>query len=50
VDRKRKRLKQWGTVLVPAGAELVVTNASYDPAVVLLVTAPPPAISSRDSE
>jgi glyoxylate utilization-related uncharacterized protein len=50
VDRKRKRLKQWGTVLVPAGAELVVTNASYDPAVVLLVTAPPPTIASRGPE
>lgn len=42
VDRSRKRLKQWGTVLVPAAAELVVTNASSEPAVVLLVTAPPP--------
>jgi glyoxylate utilization-related uncharacterized protein len=50
VDRKRKRLKQWGTVLVPAGSELVVTNASADPAVVLLVTAPPPAVSSRVGE
>lgn len=42
VDRSRKRLRQWGTVLVPAGAELHVTNASGDPAVILLVTAPPP--------
>ena len=42
VDRSRKRLKQWGAALVPAGAELVMTNASADPAVVLLVTAPPP--------
>ena len=43
VDRGRKRLKQWGSALVPAGAELVITNASPDPAVLLFVTAPPPA-------
>jgi hypothetical protein len=43
VDRSRKRAKQWGTVLVPAASELVVTNASEDPAVLLFVTAPPPA-------
>lgn len=45
VDRSRKRLKQWGAALVPAAAELVVTNASADPAVVLFVTAPPPVAS-----
>lgn len=43
VGGKRKRLKQWGTVLVPAGAALTVANASPDPAVLLVVTAPPPA-------
>ena len=43
VDRGRKRLKQWGSALVPAGAELTITNASPDPAVVVVVTAPPPA-------
>lgn len=42
VGGKRKRLKQWGSVLVPAGSTLVVTNASPDPAVLLVVTAPPP--------
>lgn len=42
VDRGRKRLPQWGSVLVPAGSELVVKNASTEPAVVLLVAAPPP--------
>lgn len=42
VDKRRKRLKQWGAVLVPAGAELVVTNASPEPLVILMVTAPPP--------
>jgi glyoxylate utilization-related uncharacterized protein len=45
IDRSRKRLKQWGAVLVPAASELVLTNASADPAVVLFVTAPPPASS-----
>ncbi len=43
VDRKRRRMKQWGSVLVPAGAELVITNASGDPLVVLMVAAPPPS-------
>lgn len=42
VDKKRKRLKQWGSVLVAAGAELVVTNASTEPLVLLMVAAPPP--------
>lgn len=42
VDRKRKRLGQWGSVLVPAGAELTVANASVEPLVLLLVVAPPP--------
>ena len=43
VDGKRKRLEQWGTVLVSAGAEVSVTNASVEPLVVFLMTAPPPA-------
>jgi hypothetical protein len=43
VARSRKRLRQWATVLVPAGDEVTVTNASPDPAVVLIVAAPPPA-------
>jgi glyoxylate utilization-related uncharacterized protein len=42
VDKKRNRLKQWGSVLVPAGAELVLSNASTEPLVVLMVVAPPP--------
>jgi oxalate decarboxylase/phosphoglucose isomerase-like protein (cupin superfamily) len=42
VDKKRKRMKQWGSVLVPAGAELVVRNASTEPLVILMVVAPPP--------
>jgi mannose-6-phosphate isomerase-like protein (cupin superfamily) len=42
VDGKRKRLEQWGAVLVPAGSEVTVTNASAEPLVLLLVAAPPP--------
>lgn len=43
VDGRRKRLEQWGTVLVPAGAQVTVTNASTEPLVLLLIAAPPPA-------
>jgi quercetin dioxygenase-like cupin family protein len=42
VDNKRKRVEQWTTVLVPAGSEVTVTNASADPLVMFLVAAPPP--------
>ena len=42
VGRGRARMKQWETALVPAGAELSLRNASPEPAVVLLVIAPPP--------
>jgi len=42
VGRSRARMSQWDSVLVAAGAELTVRNASPDPAVLLLVTAPPP--------
>lgn len=43
VDGKRRRLAQWSTVLVPAGAEVSIANASVDPLVVMVVAAPPPA-------
>ena len=42
VDRARTRLSQWQTLVVPAGSPLTLTNASEEPAVVLLVAAPPP--------
>jgi len=42
VDARRKRLPQWGTVLVPAGANVTITNATEEPLVVLQVAAPPP--------
>ena len=41
-NRARKRMKQWNVVLVPAETEVLVTNASADPAVLLVITAPPP--------
>jgi mannose-6-phosphate isomerase-like protein (cupin superfamily) len=42
VDGRRKRLGQWGSVLVSAGQEVTVRNASVDPLVVMLTAAPPP--------
>jgi hypothetical protein len=45
VDKKRKRMRQWGSVLVRAGSELVVRNASTEPLVILMVAAPPPAVT-----
>ena len=42
IDKKRKRLRQWGAIVVPAASELVVTNASPEPLVILMVVAPPP--------
>ena len=47
VDGRRKRLEQWGAVLVPAGAQVTVTNASAEPLVVLLTAAPPPSPASN---
>lgn len=43
VGKGRARMKQWSTVVVPAGAELTLRNASEEPGVVLLVLSPPPA-------
>jgi mannose-6-phosphate isomerase-like protein (cupin superfamily) len=43
VGKGRARMKQWESVEVPAGLELTVRNASDEPAVVLLVVAPPPS-------
>jgi quercetin dioxygenase-like cupin family protein len=42
VGKGRARMKQWDSVLVEAGGELTVRNASPDPAVLLLVASPPP--------
>jgi quercetin dioxygenase-like cupin family protein len=43
VGRSRARLGQWETVLVSAGEDLTLRNASDEPSVVLLVLAPPPS-------
>jgi cupin domain len=43
VGRSRTRMKQWRTLVVPADEPLTIRNASPEPAVVLLVLAPPPA-------
>jgi len=43
VGKARTRMKQWESVLVPPGDELTLRNASAEPAVVLLVLAPPPS-------
>jgi hypothetical protein len=43
VGKGRTRMSQWHTVLVPAGTELTIRNASEEPAVVQVTTAPPPA-------
>jgi quercetin dioxygenase-like cupin family protein len=43
VGKGRARMRQWETVVVPAGTELTLRNASPEPGVVLLVVAPPPA-------
>lgn len=42
VGKGRARMKQWEAVDVPAGMELTIRNASEEPAVVLVVVAPPP--------
>lgn len=42
VGKGRARMEQWETVEVPAGEELTVRNASDEPAVLLLIVAPPP--------
>ena len=47
VGRGRGRMKQWEPVLGPAGSDLTLRNASDEPAVVLLVTAPPPQTEGR---
>jgi glyoxylate utilization-related uncharacterized protein len=43
VDKGRARMRQWETLSIEPGEELTVRNASADPAVVLLVLAPPPS-------
>ena len=42
VGKNRARMGQWQALTVPAGQDLILKNASEEPSVVLLVTAPPP--------
>lgn len=46
VNKGRARMKQWESVVVPAGSELTIRNASEEPSVVLLVLSPPPTRSA----
>jgi quercetin dioxygenase-like cupin family protein len=46
VGKSRARMGQWESITVPAGEDLTLKNASEEPSVVLLVTAPPPAPAS----
>ena len=46
VGKSRSRMKQWDAMPVLAGEELTLKNASEDPAVVLVVAAPPPTPTS----
>lgn len=47
VDRSRKRVQQWSAVLAPAGGEVTISNASTEPAVILVTAAPPPTPSEE---
>lgn len=46
VGKGRARMEQWESIDVPAGEELTIRNASDEPAVLLLVVAPPPGTSA----
>jgi glyoxylate utilization-related uncharacterized protein len=43
IGKTRARMQQWDSALVRPGEDLTLRNASPEPAVVLLVLAPPPA-------
>ncbi len=48
VDKARTRVQQWSAVLAPAGGEVTISNASTEPAVILVTAAPPPAVADAD--
>ena len=48
VGRRSRTLRQWGSVLVPAGLEVTVINLHDEPMVVLMVASPPPIASDED--
>jgi glyoxylate utilization-related uncharacterized protein len=39
----RARMGQWESVLIPAGTDLTLRNASEEPSVVLMTLSPPPS-------
>lgn len=41
----RARMGQWEAILIPAGTDLTLRNASDEPSVVLMTLAPPPSAS-----
>src|SRR5215831_6507464 len=43
VGHRTKTLRQWGSLLAPAGSEVTVFNLRAEPLVLLLVASPPPA-------
>jgi len=43
IGKGRARMRQWETIVVPAGEDITLRNASADASVVLMVLAPPPA-------
>lgn len=49
IGKRRSRQQQWAAVIVPAGEELTVRNASSEPGVILVVTAPPPGVDDGAS-
>jgi quercetin dioxygenase-like cupin family protein len=49
VGRRSKTLRQWGSLLVPAGASVSVFNLRDEPMVVLVVASPPP-VTDEDGD
>jgi quercetin dioxygenase-like cupin family protein len=47
VGRRSRTIRQWGSVLVPAGSEVTVLNLHDEPMVVLMVASPPPATEAN---
>lgn len=50
VGRRSKTLRQWGAVLVPAGASVSVYNLHEEPMVLLVVASPPPAGEPEEAD
>jgi quercetin dioxygenase-like cupin family protein len=48
VGRRSRTLRQWGSLLVPAGEQITVINLHDEPMVVLMVASPPPLPTDAD--